>query len=126
MTSTRTSQNPSRWLFIALVAAILVLALIPPAGSPTTGWDKSNHLLAFGTLALVGCRAWPGKWLPLLAGLVAYGMLIEGLQALTPYRSADWADVGADALGALAGISLYWLGRRLVGVTATQGGPASE
>jgi VanZ family protein len=39
-----------------------------------------------------------------LAALLAYGGLIEILQSLTPYRSAEWADLLADGLGLAIGL----------------------
>jgi VanZ family protein len=45
----------------------------------------------------------------LSAGL---GGLLELLQSLTPYRSADFADLAADVLGAaLAYVMLRWLAK---------------
>ena len=45
----------------------------------------------------------------LLAGLLAYGALIEVLQSFTPNRSADWRDLVADAVG----LALGWGAGRL-------------
>lgn len=82
------------------LVAVLVLSLMPSTSDlPTTGWDKSNHLLAFGTLGLLGVRGWPGRVAIVLAALLAYGGLIEVLQSFTPDRSADWEDLIADGLG---------------------------
>ena len=87
-----------RACFWMCVVAVLVLSLMPPAPHmPSTGWDKANHLLAFAVLAWLGCSAW------VLCGLLAFGVLIEGLQSLTPYRVAEWADLWADALGLALG-----------------------
>ena len=85
--------------------AILVLSLMPPSsGLPTTGWDKSNHMLGFGTLGFLGVRSWPNRTVVVLAALLAYGGLIEVLQSLTPYRSAEWADLLADGVGLAVGL----------------------
>ena len=54
-----------------------------------------------------------GRYLVLSIGLFAYGVSIEGLQALTDYRSADVRDVVADMLGVLLGSLLLSLGRFL-------------
>ena len=97
-----------RLAFGICVMAVLVLALMPTdVPMPSTGWDKSNHLLAFSVMALLGRRAWPGRTMVLLAGLLAYGALIEVLQSFTPNRSADWRDLVADAVG----LALGWGGR---------------
>src|SRR5438132_12906328 len=95
-------QVPRRWIFLfwSCALAVLVLSLLPPSVQvPSTGWDKSNHLLAFAILAVLGLRAYPGRSGTVLAALLAYGGLIEVLQSLTSYRSADWQDLIADALG---------------------------
>ncbi|MBF6991330.1 MULTISPECIES: VanZ family protein [Cupriavidus] len=103
---------PWRLLFWACAAAVLALSLMPPSQPlPTTGWDKSNHLLAFGVLALLGRRAFAGHGLSLLLVLVVYGGVIELLQGMTAYREADWLDLVADACGVLAGLALDWLWR---------------
>lgn len=92
-------------LFSICAVAVLVLSLLPPSvPQPTTGWDKSNHLLAFGVLALLGVRAWDGRVAAVLAGLMAYGVLIEWLQGMTPTRSSDWHDLIADAGGLALGL----------------------
>jgi hypothetical protein len=100
-----------RWAFWACVAAVLVLALAKPGHYlPTTGWDKANHALAFAVLALLGALAYPGRLARVLIALLAYGALIEVLQSLTRYRSGEWLDLLADAVGLL----LAWpLARRL-------------
>lgn len=98
-----------RWRILLAMAllAILVLSLMPPSsGLPTTGWDKSNHMLGFGTLGFLGIRSWPKRAVMVLAALLAYGGLIEILQSLTPYRSAEWADLLADGVGLLLGLGM--------------------
>lgn len=110
-----------RRAFWLCAMAVLVLSLMPGAERlPSTGWDKSNHLLAFATLALLGCLAWPALVLRLLVALLAYGALIEVLQSFTPTRRAEWADLLADALGLLLGWAIAWvMARRRAGKTAT-------
>lgn len=107
-------------LGLLMLIAVLVLSLIK---LPATGVnDKFSHLVVYFTL---------GGWFGLLAGnravlfwtlvaVIAYGGLIEMLQALTPYRQSEWADLLANSAGALAGICLYFtpLRRLLIGVDA--------
>lgn len=101
-----------RRAFWLCALAVLVLSLIPQADRlPSTGWDKSNHLLGFAVLAGLGCLAWPSRAPGVMASLLAYGALIEGLQALTPHRWAEWADLLADALG----VALGWLLAQVLG-----------
>lgn len=86
--------------FWAAVAAVLFLSLAPTSPElPSTGWDKSNHLFGFLALALLGLPAYPSRRLQVVIGLLLFGGLIELLQALTPYRFAEWADWFADGLG---------------------------
>lgn len=89
------------------MAAILVLSLLPLSRPlPSTGWDKSNHMLGFATLAILSHWAWPGRTKCALAVLLAYGGLIEALQSFTPDRSADLADVLADGVGLAIGAGI--------------------
>lgn len=40
-----------RWALGTCMLLVLVLSLLPPSPQlPTTGWDKSNHVLAFAVL----------------------------------------------------------------------------
>lgn len=95
------------WAFVGCVLAVLVLAVIPsPPRVFTTGWDKSNHLLAFAVMAWLGCQAFPRR---VAIILLAYGALIEILQSFTPTRSAEWLDLLADCLGILLGWGLVWI-----------------
>lgn len=96
--------------FWSCAIAVLVLSLVPTAPElPTTGWDKSNHFLGFFVLALLGLLAYEASRGKLFFGLLAFGGLIEVLQSLTTYRLAEWADLGADGLGVLAGFALFAL-----------------
>ena len=96
-----------RWAFWSCAVVVLVLALVPPSHYiPSTPWDKANHALAFAVLAILGLRSYRTRIAAVLAGLLAYGGLIELLQALTPYRSAEWGDWLADGVGIVLGWQL--------------------
>lgn len=109
----------SRIAFWTCAVAVLVLSLAPAtAPMPSTGWDKTNHLLAFAMLAFWAHGAYPGRTSAVLLGLLAYGGLIEALQALTPDRSAEWGDLLADSAGLVFGEMLArlvrpWLAKEL-------------
>lgn len=106
------TERALRWLFAATAVIVMVLSLAPlEPDAPSLGWDKANHLAAFALLALLGCRAYPAHISIVLAGLLAYGGLIEVLQSFTGYRRAEWADLLADALG----LPLGWMVARLYG-----------
>ncbi|BEP66678.1 hypothetical protein GmRootV35_11920 [Variovorax sp. V35] len=94
----------STWTFWACICAILGLSLAPPSTPmPTTGWDKSNHVLAFVVLTFLARKVWAEQFWLVLLSLLAYGALIELLQSLMPYRHAEWSDLWADGLGLLVG-----------------------
>lgn len=104
----RLTPTRYRLLFWICAVSVLVLSLLPPSvPQPSTGWDKSNHFLAFGVLALLGVRAWAGKLPAVLAALMVYGVLIEWLQGMTPNRTSDWHDLIADAIGLALGLVLH-------------------
>ena len=102
-----TSVTLLRWCFWSCAAVVLVLALVPPKSYlPSTPWDKANHALAFATLAALGIWSYRGSIAGALLGLLAYGGMIELLQALTPYHTAEWGDWLADAVGLVIGWQL--------------------
>lgn len=107
----------------ALYLALLFWAgLIPLKSLPGPDFelaDKMWHLLAFGGLTALLSRVLHYFRRPLpramtTAALLSAGLggLLELLQSLTPYRSADFADLAADVLGAaLAYVMLRWLAK---------------
>jgi len=109
-----------RALLALMLATITWLALSPaPPKTFNTGWDKSNHALAFASLAFSAVWALcqrPRQWPALVAALLAYGVGIEIAQSFLPPREADWHDVVADgvgiALGLLAAWPVAWLGAK--------------
>jgi len=98
-----------RGLTLLMTLAVLYLALSPsPPRQMDTGWDKSNHALAFASLMVAGFFGYAssrarlvGLWLALLA----LGAGIEIAQTYVPNRSGEWQDLLADALG----LALGWL-----------------
>lgn len=100
-----------RYLTLALALIIAVLTLVPtPPGPPGLSWmDKLAHFVAFGALAAPIAWRYPAQWRAVALAALAYGGAIEIVQ---PYmgRSAEWADLLADGLGAVAGA---WLAARV-------------
>ena len=108
-------QKQCLFLFVAAAVAIYILALLPQAQAPQLHWsDKVSHLLAFMVLALLLRRGFGISYLKSVLLLIFYGGLIEVSQYFTPDRSAEWADIGADTVGILIGLTLYRYLRRLL------------
>ena len=108
-------RSYARWAFAVCLVVVLVAALMPPQIiGPPMGWDKMNHAMTFAMLAMLGCSAYPERKVQVLLGLLAYGVLIELLQSLTDYRTAEALDVVADGVGLLVGWTftrLLWRAR---------------
>ncbi len=88
-----------------------VLAVLPPQAGVSVGrLDKFLHLceyLLFAWCLLQAMRAsgLERRWLA-WAVAAGYGLLLEGVQAFLPYRSAEWGDAAANAIGAAIGVML--------------------
>ncbi|MEM6577570.1 MAG: VanZ family protein [Pseudomonadota bacterium] len=100
-------------VMIGLVVARLTLGPSGEGDPPFPHFDKVAHLLAFAALAfpLAAARAQSAAWI-FSVGLL-FGAAIEIIQ---PYvgRSAEWADLLADALGLILGIALGQLAARFL------------
>ncbi len=98
------------WLVGGLILMLLVLLLmLAPIGELPLDVlldDKDAHLLVFSLLTLWFGGVFRPRFMPLVAtGLLVFGGLIEGLQGMLPYRSAEFADLLFDA----GGIALGWV-----------------
>lgn len=94
----------------ALILGALAVALLPAPpgiGSVFQG-DKLAHAAAFALLMLWYAQiyATPRDRWRCAAGLTTFGLAIELLQGLLPYRSADIWDLAADCLGVGLGLVL--------------------
>jgi VanZ family protein len=101
---------------MAVVAGI-VLALRPAPEHPEPWFahaDKVQHGVAFAVLFGLG---WLGQLRPLArlcAGLLLLGAAIEVAQSFTATRTAEWADLLADAVGiAIGALAAAWAEPRL-------------
>jgi len=98
-----------RVLLMLLIVVVSYLALAPkPPTGVDLGWDKLNHMMAFTALAFAASLGYPAPMrvrVLSLAGLLAFGGLIEILQLYVPGRSAEWGDLLADAIGIVLGVA---------------------
>ena len=108
------------WQRIAAAYAVLVfvVSVIPVAPNLAPGHlDKAVHLCEYLLLAWLLVQVfrmqrqprqlWTAWW-----WATAYGATLELVQALIPWRSAEWTDALANALGAAAGILIARLTNR--------------
>ena len=111
-------------MFWLCFVAVNTLALSPAPYLPPVfdWWDKPQHAIAFGTLAVLAVLAYPGVS-KVRRGLLlsAHGVLIEVLQYFTGYRFGDWQDALADGVGVLVGLVLMAALMRLDGFVRLMG-----
>lgn len=107
----------TKHLFIAVLWFIIttILLCIPGKKLPSIGWfqiyqvDKLVHIVIFGLLCFLWCRALINKKYFLLMVLLmcCYGIIMEFVQEnYIPNRSFDVGDIYADCLGSLAALLL--------------------
>ena len=89
-----------------VAAATLVIALFWLGGKPYAGqlflppWDKLAHIAVYGALAgLLWIGTGARDPLPVVVVVLMVGVLDELHQAALPGRTADLADIFADACG---------------------------
>ena len=99
------------------MAIIFALSAGPSLPLPRLTTDKMVHAGVYAGLAALIARAFagglpkritPGTALLAVAVTVAYGVSDEWHQLFVPGRTADRADVLADAIGALVGTGACW------------------
>lgn len=98
-----------KFAFFSALVVISWLAISPSDGiSITTGWDKSNHFLAFFVLLALLDNAYPKQhfWKFKLLILAMFGLAIECVQSQLPWRSFSFMDIVADLAGLLFYIAI--------------------
>ncbi|UEM03258.1 VanZ family protein [Skermanella rosea] len=103
----------------ATSAAIVITAASLSPRSPAIGTgfgDKLDHLVAYSVLSLLVALGWSGRAAPgmIVGAAIGFGGLLELLQTFSPGRQPDWADVAVNSLGALIGLAVAVLVRRMV------------
>jgi hypothetical protein len=103
------------WLGLGylLLVITLTISLLPVAQQvqPLMVGDKVLHALCFMLLMVwFSGIVQPSKYLQLGLRLLAFGAAIELLQYSTGYRSMEFADLAADAVGVITGGVLAKLG----------------
>jgi len=114
------SRSPNRWRGLAAAYATFVFAAsVAPLAAPAPAglyFDKAAHLVVYVILAWLLLRAWrtsgrqSGDGLTVWVVATAYGAMIELVQSMLPWRSAEAADLLVNAAGAGLGV---WAGFRL-------------
>jgi len=111
-------SNFRKALFWLCFVAVNSLALSPAPYLPPeifNWWDKAQHAIAFGVLAVLAVLAYPeASRLRIAVLLIGQGVLIELLQYYGGYRFGDWQDAAADGVGVLVGLAMvrvmdFWL-----------------
>jgi VanZ family protein len=102
-------------VFAVCFGVLAWLSLAPTDELPkVTLWDKAEHAVAYSVLTLVGAILFPDRIGRIVAGCMAFGILIEILQATMGFgRDGDWRDAVANATGALVVVALIALLRRV-------------
>lgn len=103
-------RRPRLWqtiLFPLLIFILFLATSASPYPVPASGSDKINHIMAFICLGGLACLSYPRLGtLLLLTLLTGYGLAIEVIQALLPYREFSLLDLLADFGGAVVGLAL--------------------
>ena len=111
-------SNFRKALFWLCFVAVNSLALSPAPYLPPdlfNWWDKAQHAIAFGVLAVLAVLAYQeASRLRIALLLIGQGVLIELLQYYGGYRFGDWQDAVADGVGVLLGLAMvrvmdFWL-----------------
>ena len=108
---TKTLDKRFLALFALTIVFVTYMALNPqPPATPLDRYgDKTQHMCAFATLAVLARLAFPqaGKW-RIVERLSFYGALIEVFQNIPSlHRTCDWADWTADTIALIAAIHLF-------------------
>jgi VanZ family protein len=113
-----------RWLAVLVVAAVILFGSVvevPRAvSSSTPWWDELAHVVAYAAFATILAyatahwRASPFRRATLVVAVaVAYGILLELVQAPLPYRRFSLSDVLVNVVGAVLVTVWFVVERRI-------------
>lgn len=109
-------RHARRWQLASLFLLLFVLsaALMPAVWfwddkvrglAWIHGIDKWSHGITFLVLALWFAGQYrPSSYWRIAIGLFAFGLIIEMCQRMVIYRTAEWLDLGANAIGIVVGL----------------------
>jgi VanZ family protein len=109
------ATRTARGAFWSAAIFAFVMAVLPhPPEVPGHPNDKVEHVVAFATLAVLASFAYPrAALMRLLAGLSAFGAIIEVVQAIPALqRDSDIKDWIADTMAVGVVLGLVWWRRR--------------
>jgi VanZ family protein len=98
-------------LFLVFLAALMPAVWFWDDKVRMLSWldnsDKFLHAATFSVLAVwfAGQYRRPSYW-RIAAGLMLFGCLIEISQLMVSYRMADWADIAANTVGIIIGLTV--------------------
>lgn len=105
------SKNWARVIFIGLLIVVTAAFLMQVSTGELPRFehlDKVVHFAAFFVLAWAFYHAFPIPIWAALVVLTGYGLLIEYIQEMLPYRDSSWGDLLADGLGAATFYLIAW------------------
>ena len=92
-----------RFVCLAAGGGIMLALLFVGSHPVPQGWDKVAHFVCFALITALVWRGTAGRApLAVLASVIAFSLLDELHQLLTPQRKAELLDLVADASAALA------------------------
>ncbi|MDN7125144.1 VanZ family protein [Pseudidiomarina terrestris] len=105
------SKNLARVIFILLLIAVTAAFLMQISSGDLPRVEHLDKVVHFGSFFVL---AWAFHhafrlpiWLALIV-LTGYGLLIEYVQELLPYRDSSWGDLLADGAGAATFYLIAW------------------
>ena len=97
-------------LYAAASLVLLYMALAPTHDVPGVNlvWDKAEHAISWMVLTLLGLLLSTRRRWAILVFALAFGGLIEVLQATLPFgRDGEWGDFFADTIGVATAYFLW-------------------